>query len=174
MGEFSRAFDSFVAADPVKLLQGQARRRAERADGGGPGAQKATPGRAQRGMSADALSRILKTAEGSVLAAGSSDVALTKLAEALVRDPQDGVKTLTKWRRRAKKDPHKAMGALATFGEVLKRAVTLLRCIPKKFGRVIAAFREAAAAVAAAVEATSYSLTIDLPRTIAVAYSWTR
>jgi hypothetical protein len=45
-------------------------------------------------MSADSLSRILKTAEGSVVAAGSSDVAITKLAHELVRDPKDGVRAL--------------------------------------------------------------------------------
>ena len=106
-------------------------------------------------MSADSLSRILKTAEGSLVAAGSSDVVITKLAQALVRDPKDGVKALRRWGRKAKKDPHKAMGALATFGEVLKRAVALLRCIPQKFGKIIEAFQEAAAAVAPALKASS-------------------
>jgi hypothetical protein len=124
-------------------------------------------------MSADSLSRILKTAEGSVVAAGSSDVAITKLAHALVRDPKDGVRALRRWGRMAKKNPHKAMGALATFGEVLKRAVALLRCIPQTFGNIIEAFQDAAAAVAAAVEASSFSITFDLPRTIALSYSWT-
>ena len=65
------------------------------------------------------------------------------------------------------------MGALATFSEVLKRAVALLRCIPQKFGNILEAFREAAAAVAVALKATSFSITFDLPRTISLAYSWT-
>jgi hypothetical protein len=124
-------------------------------------------------MSADALSRILKTAEGSVVATGSSDVAITKLAHELVRDPKDAIRALRRWGRKAKKDPHRAMGALATFSEVLKRAVALLRCIPQRFGNILEAFREAAAAVAVALKATSFSITFDLPRTISLAYSWT-
>jgi hypothetical protein len=123
-------------------------------------------------MSADSLSRILKTAEGSVVAAGSSDVAITKLAQALVRDPKDGVRALKNWGRKAKKNPHKALGALATFSEVLKRAVALLRCVPKKFGNIIKAFQEAAAEVATALMATSFSITFDLPRTVSLSYSW--
>jgi hypothetical protein len=123
-------------------------------------------------MSADSLSRILKTAEGSVVAAGSSDVAITKLAQALVRDPKDGVRALKRWGRKAKKNPHKAMGALATFSEVLKRAVALLRCVPKKFGTIIKAFQEAAAEVATALQASSFSITFDLPRTVSLAFTW--
>ena len=173
MGEFSKAFDRFVAADPLELLEATTRPRAGRPSATGKSTEKTTPGRNQRGMSADSLSRILKTAEGSVVAAGSSDVAITKLAHALVRDPKDGVRALRRWGRMAKKNPHKAMGALATFGEVLKRAVALLRCIPQTFGNIIEAFQDAAAAVAAAVEASSFSITFDLPRTIALSYSWT-
>jgi hypothetical protein len=173
MGEFSKAFDRFVAADPIELLEATTRPRAGRPSPTGKSTEKTPPGRNQRGMSADSLSRILKTAEGSVVAAGSSDVAITKLAHALVRDPKDGVRALRRWGRMAKKNPHKAMGALATFGEVLKRAVALLRCIPQTFGNIIEAFQDAAAAVAAAVEASSFSITFDLPRTIALSYSWT-
>ena len=80
MGEFSKAFDRFVAADPLALLEATGRPRAERPSPTGRAADKTTPGRSQPGMSADSLSRILKTAEGSVVAAGSSDVAITKLA----------------------------------------------------------------------------------------------
>jgi hypothetical protein len=173
MGQFSEAFDRFVAADPQELLEVTTRPRGGRAREEGKSARKAAPGRSQPGMSADSLSRILKTAEGSVVAAGSSDAAITKLARELVRDPKDGVRALKRWGRKAKKNPHKAMGALATFGEVLKRAVALLRCIPQKFGNIIEAFKDAAAAVAAAVEASSFSLTFDLPRTISLAFSWT-
>ena len=172
MGDFSRAFDSFVAADPLELLDATTRPRADRAGARSKGEQKATAGRSQPGMSADSLSRILKTAEGSVVAAGNSDVAITKLARELVRDPLDGVRALKRWGRKAKKNPHKAMGALATFGEVLKRAVALLRCIPQQFGDIIEAFKDAAAAVARAVRATSFTITFDLPRTIALAFSW--
>jgi hypothetical protein len=172
MGEFSKAFDRFVAADPMELLEATSRPRAERPVAPGKRAEKTTPGRNQPGMHADSLSRILKTAEGSVVAAGSSDVAITKLAQELVRDPKDGVRALRRWGRKAKKNPHKAMGALATFAEVLKRAVALLRCIPQKFGRIIEAFQEAAAAVAVALKATSFSVTFDLPRTISLSYSW--
>ena len=107
-----------------------------------------------------------------MIAAGSSDVAITKLALALVRDPKDGVRALRRWGRKARKNPHQAIGALATFSEVLKRAVALLRCIPEKFGKIIAAFKEAAAEVAAALGAESYTITFDLPRTIALAFSW--
>ena len=172
MGEFAKAFDRFVAAEPVQLLEAT-RPRPSRPSAASKSAGKTTPGRSQPGMSADSLSRILKTAEGSVVAAGSSDVAITKLAEALVRDPKDGVKALRRWGRKAKKDPHKAMGALATFGEVLKRAVALLRCVPQRFGSIIEAFHDVAAAVAEALEAASFSITFDLPRTISIAFSWT-
>lgn len=172
MGEFSKAFDRFVAAEPLALLEATARPRAERPNPTGQ-TEKTTPGRNQPGMSADSLSRILKTAEGSVVAAGSSDVAITKLAQALVRDPKDGVRALERWGRKAKKNPHKAMGALATFSEVLKRAVALLRCVPKKFGNIIRAFQEAAAQVATALRASSFSITFDLPRTVSLAFTWT-
>jgi hypothetical protein len=172
MGEFSKAFDSFVAADPLELLGTIPTPRAGRPRARDKEAEKATGGRSQPGMSADSLSRILKTAEGSSVAAGNSDVAITNLARELVRDPRDGVRALKRWGRKAKKNPHKAMGALATFGEVLKRAVALLRCIPQTFGDIIEAFRNAAAAVAAAVEATSFTITFDLPRTIALGFSW--
>jgi hypothetical protein len=64
------------------------------------------------------------------------------------------------------------MGSLATFGEVLKRAVALLRCIPQKFGKIIKAFKEAAAQVAVALKASSFSIAFDLPRTISLSYSW--
>jgi hypothetical protein len=173
MGEFSRAFDRFVAADPMALLDATTRPLAQRPRPTGKAAEQTSPGRNQPGMSADSLSRILKTAEGSVLAAGSSDTAITKLAQELVRDPKDGIKALERWGRKAKKNPHKAMGALATFGEVLKRAVALLRCIPQKFGKILEAFNEAAGAVAAALKASSYSITFDLPRTISLTFSWT-
>lgn len=172
MGEFSKAFDRFVAADPLALLEATARPRTGRPSPTSRAAEKATPGRNQPGMSADSLSRILKTAEGSVVAAGSSDVAITKLAQALVRDPKDGVRALKRWGRKAKKNPHKAMGALATFSEVLKRAVALLRCVPKKFGTIIKAFQEAAAEVATALQASSFSITFDLPRTVSLAFTW--
>jgi hypothetical protein len=173
MGEFSKAFDSFVAADPLELLEATSRPRTGRAGPSEKTTEKSTPGRNQPGMSADSLTRILKSAEGSVVAAGSSDVVITKLAQALVRDPKDGVRTLRRWGRKARKNPHKAMGALATFGEVLKRAVALLRCIPQKFGAIIKAFKDAAAEVATALEATSYTINFDLPRTISLAFSWT-
>jgi hypothetical protein len=172
MGEFSKAFDRFVAADPLELLEATTRRRPGRSSAKGEGTEKTAPGRSQPGMSADSLSRILKTAEGSVVAAGSADVAITKLAQALVRDPTDAIRALRRWGRKAKKDPHTAMGALATFSEVLKRAVALLRCIPQRFGNILEAFKEAAAAVAAALKATSFSITLDLPRTISLAFSW--
>ena len=172
MGEFSKAFDRFVAADPLALLEATARPRAGRSAPVGRTTEKATSGRNQPGMSADSLSRILKTAEGSVVAAGSSDVAITKLAHALVRDPKDGVRALRRWGHKARKNPHKALGALATFSEVLKRAVALLRCVPKKFGNIIRAFQEAAAEVATALKATSFAITFDLPRTISLTYSW--
>ncbi|MGH9017045.1 MAG: hypothetical protein ACRDY1_04780 [Acidimicrobiales bacterium] len=126
-------------------------------------------------MSADALSRILKTAEGSAVVtgnSGSSDVAITKLAHQLVRDPKDGVRVLERWGRKARKNPHKALGALVTFAEVLKRAVALLRCVPKKFSRILRAFHEAASAVGTALGATRFDLSFDLPRTIALSFSW--
>jgi hypothetical protein len=173
MGEFSKAFDRFVAADPLELLVATTRPRAGRPSAAGKPTETATPGRKEPGMNADSLSRILKTAEGSVVAAGSSDVAITKLAHALVRDPKDAVRALRRWGRKAKKNPHKAMGALATFGEVLKRAVALLRCMPQKFGKIIKAFQEAAAQVATALGASSFSIAFDLPRTISLSYSWT-
>jgi hypothetical protein len=173
MGEFSEAFDRFVAADPLELFEASTRPRGGRTATMTESKEKAVPGRSQAGMSADSLTRILKTAEGSVVAAGNSDVAITRLARELVRDPKDGVRALKRWGRKAKKNPHKAMGALATFGEVLKRAVALLRCIPQKFGNIIEAFKDAAAAVAVALKATSYSLTFDLPRTISLGFSWT-
>jgi hypothetical protein len=173
MGEFSEAFDRFVAADPLGLLGATARPRSGRRTPAGQETEASSPGRSQPGMSADSLSRILKTAEGSIVAAGSADVAITKLAHQLVCDPKDGVQTLRRWGRKAKKNPHRAMGALATFGEVLKRAVALLRCVPQKFGKVIKAFREAAARVATAVRASAFSITFDLPRTISLSYSWT-
>jgi hypothetical protein len=173
MGEFSKAFDRFVAADPLELLVATSRPRAGRPSAPGKSSEATAPGRKEPGMSADSLSRILKTAEGSVVAAGSSDVAITKLAHALVRDPKDGVRALRRWGRRAKKNPHKAMGALATFAEVLKRAVALLRCMPQRFGNIIKAFQEAAAEVAIALGASSFSITFDLPRTISLSYSWT-
>ncbi len=173
MGEFSKAFDRFVAAEPMALLESTTRPRGSRPRPTGKSTEKTTPGRSQPGMSADSLSRILKTAEGSLVAAGSSDVVITKLAQELVRDPKDGVKALRRWGRKAKKDPHKAMGALATFGEVLKRAVALLRCIPQRFGKIIEAFQDAAAAVATAVKASSFTIAFDLPRTISLSYSWT-
>jgi hypothetical protein len=173
MGEFSKAFDSFVAADPRELLEATTRPRTSRPSPTGKSTDKAAPGRSQPGMSADSLSRILKTAEGSVVAAGSSDVAITKLAQALVRDPKDGVRTLRRWGRKAKKNPHKAMGALATFGEVLKRAVALLRCMPQRFGNIIEAFKDAASEVASALHASSFTITFDLPRNISLAFSWT-
>ncbi len=173
MGEFSKAFDRFVAVDPMQLLEASARPRAGRAGTTGRSTEKAAPGRSQPGMSADSLSRILKTAEGSVVAAGSSDTTMNKLAQALVRDPNDGVRALRRWGRKAKKNPHKAMGALATFAEILKRAVALLRCVPQKFGNIIEAFKDAAAAVATALKASSFSITFDLPRTISLAFSWT-
>jgi uncharacterized glyoxalase superfamily metalloenzyme YdcJ len=100
-------------------------------------------------------------------------VAITKLAHELVRDPKDGIRALERWGRKAKKNPHKALGALVTFGEVLKRAVALLRCIPQKFGKILKAFSEAAGEVAAALEASNYSITFDLPRTISLSFSWT-
>jgi len=106
------------------------------------------------------------------VASGNTDVAITRLAHALVRDPKDGVKALRRWGRKAAKDPHKAMGALATFAEVLKRAVALLRRVPQKFGNIIEAFKDAAAAVARALNATSFTITFDLPRTISLTYSW--
>ncbi|HTT87546.1 MAG TPA: hypothetical protein VMF60_09280 [Acidimicrobiales bacterium] len=124
-------------------------------------------------MSADSLSRILKTAEGSIVAAGSAEAAITKLALELVDDPKDGVRTLRRWGRRARKEPHEAMGALATFGEVLKRAVALLRHVPRTFGAIVEAFRDAAAAVAKALGAASFTITFDLPQTISLAFSWT-
>jgi hypothetical protein len=173
MGEFSKAFDRFVTADPMELMETNARKRAGRPGAPHPGSEKSVGGRSQPGMSADSLSRILKTSEGSIVAAGNSDVAITKLAEELVRDPTDGVRTLKRWRRKARKDPHTAMGALATFGEVLKRAVALLRRIPETFGHILEAFHAAAAAVARALDATSFSITFDLPRTISLAFSWT-
>jgi hypothetical protein len=173
MGDFSKAFDRFVAADPMGLLETSPQKRSHRPGAARRGPEKTAGGRSQPGMSADSLSRILKTSEGSIVAAGSADVAITKLARALVRDPEDGVRTLKRWRRKAKKEPHKAMGALATFGEVLKRAVALLRRIPEKFGHIIGAFQDAAAAVARALDASSFSLTFDLPRTISLAFSWT-
>ncbi|HXQ63118.1 MAG TPA: hypothetical protein VN796_12350 [Acidimicrobiales bacterium] len=173
MGEFQKAFDRYVAVDPVELLEATPRPRTGRPNATGRSTEKTTTGRSQPGMSADSLSRILKTAEGSVVAAGSSDTAINKLAQALVRDPNDGVRALRRWGRKAKKNPHKAMGALATFGEVLKRAVALLRCVPQKFGNIIEAFKDAAAAVASALNASSFSITFDLPRTISLAFSWT-
>jgi hypothetical protein len=171
MGEFSKAFDRFVAAEPMELLEAT-RPRAKRPTPPGKTTEKAAPGRNQPGMSADSLSRILATSEGSIVAAGSSDVVITKLAHELVNDPKDGVRALRKWGRKARKNPHKAMGALATFGEVLKRAVALLRCIPQKFGKIIKAFKEAAAQVATALRATSFTIAFDLPRTISLSYSW--
>jgi hypothetical protein len=176
MGEFSKAFDRFVAAEPLELLEATARPRTARPSPAGQPAPKSTSaptsGRSQPGMNADSLSRILKTAEGSVVATGNSDVAITKLAQELVRDPKDGVRALRRWGHRAKKNPHKALGALVTFSEVLKRAVALLRCMPQKFGKLLEAFQEAAAAVAAALHAASFSITFDLPRTISLSYSW--
>lgn len=174
MGEFARAFDNFVAADPMELLETGAKPRSGRPGPSTEGMEKPSAGRNQPGMSADSLSRILKNSEGSVVASGNSntDVAITKLAHALVRDPKDGVKALRRWGRKAAKDPHKAMGALATFAEVLKRAVALLRRVPQKFGNIIEAFQEAAAAVARALDATGFTITFDLPRTISLAFSW--
>jgi hypothetical protein len=173
MGEFAKAFDSFVAADPMELLEASARPRAGRPSATETETEKPSAGRNQPGMSADSLTRILKNSEGSVVASGNTDVAITKLAHALVRDPKDGVKALRRWGRKATKDPHKAMGALATFAEVLKRAVALLRRVPQKFGNIIEAFKDAAAAVARALDASSFTITFDLPRTISLAYSWT-
>ncbi|HEY7947208.1 MAG TPA: hypothetical protein VID75_06010 [Acidimicrobiales bacterium] len=174
MGEFARAFESFVAADPMELLEASARPsgRSGRSRATDKDAETPSGGRNQPGMSADALTRILKNSEGSVVASGNTDVAITRLAHALVRDPKDGVKALRRWGRKAAKDPHKALGALATFAEVLKRAVALLRRVPQKFGNIIEAFRDAAAAVARALDATSFTITFDLPRTISLAYSW--
>jgi hypothetical protein len=51
--------------------------------------------------------------------------------------------------------------------------VALLRCVPKKFGNIIKAFQNAAAEVAAALQASSFSITFDLPRTISLAFTWT-
>ncbi|HVC71583.1 MAG TPA: hypothetical protein VNC61_15115 [Acidimicrobiales bacterium] len=172
MGEFARAFDDFVAADPMELLEATARPRTGRPSATDKGNDKPSAGRNQPGMSADSLTRILKNSEGSVVAAGTTDVAITRLAHALVRDPKDGVKALRRWGRKAAKDPHKALGALATFAEVLKRAVALLRRVPQKFGNIIEAFKNAAAEVARALDATSFTITFDLPRTVSLAFSW--
>jgi hypothetical protein len=180
MGEFARAFDSFVAADPMALLEASARPRSGRPAATDKSREKPAPGRKEPGMSADSLTRILKNSEGSegsavasgTLTTGNTDVAITKLAQALVRDPKDGVKALKRWARKAAKDPHRAAGALATFAEVLKRAVALLRRVPQKFGKIIEAFKDAAAAVATALGATSFTITFDLPRTISLAFSW--
>jgi len=173
MGEFSKAFDRFVAANPTELLEPPSRPRTERAEASDSPTSRPGGGRNQRGMSADSLSRILKTAEGSIVAAGSAETAITKLALELVDDPRDGVRTLRRWGRRAKKEPNEAMGALATFGEVLKRAVALLRHVPRTFGAIVEAFRDAAAVVAKALDAASFTITFDLPQTISLAFSWT-
>jgi hypothetical protein len=171
MGEFSKSFERFVASESADPLE-----TSPQAGGEGPEAEgasgRASGGRSQRGMNADSLSRILKTAEGSVVAAGSEEVVLTKLARELVHDPEDGVRTLRRWGRRAKKEPYEAMGALATFGEVLKRALAMLRQAPSTLGAIIEAFHKAAAKVAKALGARSFTLTLDLPHTVALAYSW--
>jgi len=91
----------------------------------------------------------------------------------LVRDPKDGVRALRPVGRMAKKNPHKAMGHWPPSGEVLKRAVALPAVHTADIRNIIEAFQDAAAAVAAAVEASSFSITFDLPRTIALSYSWT-
>jgi hypothetical protein len=171
MGEFSKSFDRFVATDPADLLEPTDRGGGDRPEAEGASV-RASGGRSQRGMSADSLSRILKTAEGSVVAAGSAEVAMMKLARELVEDPDDGVRALRRWGRRAKNEPYEAMGALATFGEVLKRAVALLRQVPRTFGAIIEAFHEAAGKVAKALRATGFTLTFDLPHTVALAYSF--
>ena len=172
MGEFARAFDNFVAADPLDLLDTRPGPRSRRPGTRDKAADKPNAGRNQPGMSADSLTRILKNSEGSVVASGNTDLAITELARALVRDPKDAVKALRRWGRAAAKDPHKAIGALATFAEVLKRAVALLRRVPQKFGKIFEAFKDAAAAVARALDATGFTITFDLPRSLSLAFSW--
>jgi len=129
-----------------------------------------TPGRT--GMRSDALTRILEGAEGSLVASGRVDAALTHLARELVRHPDDGVAVLKRWRKRARRHPDEALTAVATFGEVLKRVVASLQRLPAQFGRVMRQFRRCVAAVAAALGASSYSVTLDLPRSLAVGFTW--
>jgi hypothetical protein len=172
MGTFAKTFNRYVAEDPSRLLDPRSEKQFVRATAAQRGPQKDGGVRGGPGMRADSLSRILENAEGSLIASGRVEAALTKLARELVRDPKDGVKTLRKWSRRAELQPDKALAALATFGEVLKRAVALLERIPAKFGRLIAEFRACVGAVATALGASSYALTVDLPRSIAIGFSW--
>jgi hypothetical protein len=171
MGTFSKTFNRYVAEDPAKLLEPHSDKHFVRTSAT-PGPKKDENVRGRAGMRADSLSRILENAEGSLIASGRVEAALTKLARELVRDPKDGVKTLRRWSRKAEAKPYKALAALATFSEVLKRAVALLERIPAKFGRLIAEFRTCVGAVGTALGATSFTVTIDLPRSIAIGYSW--
>ena len=172
MGTFSKTFNRYVAEDPAKLLEPRSDKQFVRTVAP-PGPKKDENVRGRPGMRSDSLSRILENAEGSLIASGRVEAALTKLARELVRDPDGGVKTLRKWGRKAQDKPYKALAALATFGEVLKRAVALLERIPAKFGRLISEFRTCVGVVGVALGVTSFTVTIDLPRSIAIGYSWT-
>jgi hypothetical protein len=158
MGNFSKTFDRYVAEDPSKLLDPISEKQFVRSSAATRSPQRTDAGRGRAGMRADSLSRILENAEGSLIASGRVEAALTKLARELIRDPKDGVKTLKRWSKKAKSDPYKALAALSTFGEVLKRAVALLERIPEKFGSELGA--------------NNVSVTIDLPRSIAISFSW--
>lgn len=171
MGNFSKTFDRYVGEDPTKLLDPVSNKRFVRSTVPAGGPQRAD-GNRRAGMRADSLSRILENAEGSLIASGRVEAALTKLARELIRDPKDGVKTLKRWGAKARSDPYKALAALATFGEVLKRAVALLERIPEKFGKLIAELRKCVAVVGSELGASSFSVTIDLPRSIAIGFSW--
>ncbi|HXW34700.1 MAG TPA: hypothetical protein VEJ87_08975 [Acidimicrobiales bacterium] len=172
MGNFSKTFDRYVAEDPRKLLDPISDKHFVRSTATTRNPPRTDSARGRAGMKADSLTRILENAEGSLIASGRVEAALTKLARELIRDPKDGVKTLKRWSKKAKSDPYKALAALSTFGEVLKRAVALLERIPEKFGRLIAELRKCVEVVGQELGASNVSVTIDLPRSIAIGFSW--
>lgn len=101
-----------------------------------------------------------------------SDSRIDALAEALLRDIPGGERLLESLRIEAKDNAHGVMAALASFSEVLKAVVRRLKRLPEELAGIIERFKTATAAVAKALGAASYSMSIDLPWSISVGFTW--
>jgi hypothetical protein len=104
-------------------------------------------------------------------AAGPVDE-LDDLADKLLREPDDAATYLQGVATLAHTEPSRALSALSTFGEVLKRLVARIRRLPAAVAGVLEHLRDAVAAVARGLGAESFSVNLDLPSSFGIGLSW--
>ena len=102
----------------------------------------------------------------------SPTAALDTLAKALDADVDDAEEVLAGLETMAIDKPHTALTRLADFGEVLKRVAKRTGGLSDKFSGIIERFHSVARAIAIAFQAASFSISINLPWSITVGFTF--